>query len=35
VLPGYEGSESLPQEGSDIDEKKAIRTNEVPLASVE
>lgn len=30
-VPGYEESESPQREGSDVDEKKAIRTNEVSL----
>jgi MFS transporter, ACS family, pantothenate transporter len=34
-LPGYEESDSPQLEGSDIDEKKAVRSKEVPLVSVE
>ena len=35
VLPGYEGSDSPQLEGSDVDEKKAIRSKEAPVVSVE
>ena len=32
-LHGYEGSESPHLEGSDVDEKKAIRNTEIPIVS--
>ncbi len=35
VVPGYDESESLPQEGSDVDKKEAVRTYQTPLATVE
>jgi ACS family pantothenate transporter-like MFS transporter len=34
-LPGYEGSESPQLEGSDVDEKRAVRTKEAPLTTLE
>jgi hypothetical protein len=34
-LPGYEGNESPQLEGSDVDEKRAVRTKEAPLTSLE
>jgi len=33
-LPGYEGSDSPQPEGSDVDEKKAVRTKEAPIVSL-
>lgn len=34
-VPGDEESESLPQEGSDVDKKGAVRTSKTPLVTVE
>jgi ACS family pantothenate transporter-like MFS transporter len=34
-VPGDEESESLPQEGSDVDKKGAVRTSETLLVTVE
>jgi len=33
-VPGYDESESLPQEGSDVDKKEAVHTYETPLVTV-
>jgi ACS family pantothenate transporter-like MFS transporter len=33
-VPGYEESESPPQEGSDVDKKDAVHTYETPLVMV-